>query len=246
MGHCGDRFERYMARKSDKKWVQGSFPFHYYGDPGEGTTSASRELSANIGCADGTREAFADTSKYPNIAGCAAKWSIALGMCPPGNVGSANDKYGCSACAAGWHLCGWRPVAGLAQPKCSLGPAMAGADSAEVSRHVCEKDCKAQPGIFATAATFAATAADHPCNSCSSKQQAMGCGTLTTGAGGDTKNDCTGFPSVKGTSCKDNDKCFASGFRCCDNNASVGRPGQWRGVLCCRDGVESTTKMCEA
>ncbi len=42
MGHCGDRFERYMARKPDRKWVKGSFPFHYYGDAGEGSTTAAR------------------------------------------------------------------------------------------------------------------------------------------------------------------------------------------------------------
>ncbi len=224
--------------------MPGSFPFHYYGDAGEGSTASVRSASANIGCADGTREGFGDTNKYPNIAGCAARWSEALGMCPPGNLGSANDKYGCSACAAGWHLCGWRPVAGLAQTRCSAEGAAGGADSGEVARHVCYKDCKAQPGIFATAGTFASTGADHPCNSCSSKQMAMGCGTLTTGAGGDTKTDCSTFPELASKSCLDNNSCLGAGFRCCDANTSVGRPGQWRGVLCCRDGVQSSAKQC--
>ncbi len=109
---------------------------------------------------------------------------------------------------------------------------------------MCYKDCKAQPGLFATAATFAATTLDNPCNSCSPKQQSLGCGHLTTGAGGDTTNDCSGFAPLANASCKDNNKCLASGFRCCDPNASVGRPGMWRGVLCCRDGVDSTPTQC--
>jgi hypothetical protein len=245
MGHCGGRYERYMARKSDSKWVPGSFPYHYMGSPGEGTVDAVKRISASIGCADGSREGFVDTTKFTNIAACAARWSHSLSMCPPGNAGSGNGKYGCSACAPGWHLCGWKPVAGLAQSTCASNGAMPGADSAEVSRHVCYDECKGQPGMFASAASFASSA-DHQCNTASGVMMTTGCGTLTTGAGGDTRTDCSGFAKLKDKSCKDNAQCVGSGFRACDKNAAIGSPGQWRGVMCCRDNVSTSNRQCAA
>ena len=82
------------------------------------------------------------------------------------------------------------------------------------------------------------------CNTASGVMMTVGCGTLTTGAGGDTRTDCSGFDVLKGKSCKDNAKCAGSGFRACDSNASVGKPGQWRGVMCCRDNTPSSNRQC--
>lgn len=73
-----------------------------------------------IGCADGTREGFADSVEFPAIAGCAASWDgtpslRAVGT--GGRCGYSVDVAGTrvsetkcqaprDACAAGWHLCG--------------------------------------------------------------------------------------------------------------------------------------------
>lgn len=37
-------------------------------------------LDDSIGCADGSREAFADRSAYPTLAGCAATWSGSMDL----------------------------------------------------------------------------------------------------------------------------------------------------------------------
>ncbi len=71
-----------------------------------------------LGCADGTREGFADLDSWPKIAGCAGAWSI------PGLLGNLADNPqcdrragdtstnpggdGCSIadlCFEGWHVC---------------------------------------------------------------------------------------------------------------------------------------------
>jgi hypothetical protein len=69
-----------------------------------------------VGCADGTREAFADVTAYPDIAGCAGAWSHP-GLAPEippqcgrqaGNTGAIPGGQGCNVadlCAAGWHVC---------------------------------------------------------------------------------------------------------------------------------------------
>lgn len=72
-----------------------------------------------VGCADGAREAFANTTRFPNIAGCAGGWTI-LGVLTPasllpacaftaGDDGMNPNGVGCSVadlCAPGWHVCG--------------------------------------------------------------------------------------------------------------------------------------------
>jgi len=64
-----------------------------------------------IGCADGAREAFVDLVKFPNVAGCAASWSGALGMrAPTTSQPCGDDLQLCAtpgdACAPGWRVCG--------------------------------------------------------------------------------------------------------------------------------------------
>ncbi len=68
-----------------------------------------------VGCADGTREGFADQTTYPDIAACSGAWSVpGLFGVPPacgnqgGNDGPHADGQGCAAvdlCAPGWHVC---------------------------------------------------------------------------------------------------------------------------------------------
>jgi hypothetical protein len=70
----------------------------------------------NVGCSDGEREAFTDTTTWPAIAACDGGWDVP-GVRPPPSATcarSAGDDSGnpagagCSAedlCALGWHLC---------------------------------------------------------------------------------------------------------------------------------------------
>jgi hypothetical protein len=70
------------------------------------------------GCADGTREAFADEARFPSIAGCSGGWSVPGLVTTPsmtpacgraaGNDGRNANGSGCTVedlCAEGWHVC---------------------------------------------------------------------------------------------------------------------------------------------
>jgi hypothetical protein len=54
-------------------------------------------VTNQIGCADGTREAFADPAKFPTIAGCAVTWTGMIDLRSPDAA---------AFCAADWHVCG--------------------------------------------------------------------------------------------------------------------------------------------
>jgi hypothetical protein len=75
-------------------------------------------VESRVGCADGTREAFAGLNRFPQIAGCAGAWTIpgVLMLRPqttrcmgvPGNSGTNPTGVGCAVdnlCADGWHVC---------------------------------------------------------------------------------------------------------------------------------------------
>ena len=87
------------------------------GDPRDGGETSDGPPTA-IGCADGTREAFADPARFPAIAGCAGGWSVpgllTEGSLAPGcaraagNDGSNATGIDCTVedlCADGWHVC---------------------------------------------------------------------------------------------------------------------------------------------
>jgi hypothetical protein len=70
----------------------------------------------DAGCSDGTREAFASVSTFPNIAACAGGWAIAglvTTTAPACGRAAGNDSAneageGCNVadlCQAGWHVC---------------------------------------------------------------------------------------------------------------------------------------------
>ena len=100
------------------------------------------KCSTDVGCSDGTREAFADQAKFPNIAACGGGWAVAgLGattMAPAcgraaGNS-SANPKgMGCNVadlCQTGWHVCGTPAEVGTkAGPTGCAGAVVAGANA---------------------------------------------------------------------------------------------------------------------
>ncbi|MFH2009621.1 MAG: hypothetical protein ABI333_23715 [bacterium] len=68
-----------------------------------------------LGCADGQRDAFADSATFPDVAGCAGGWTTAgildtTPVCGRESGDDANNPNGisCSAadlCADGWHVC---------------------------------------------------------------------------------------------------------------------------------------------
>jgi hypothetical protein len=239
-GQTEVRSEQFGAKPVEPR---GRFTFHIY-----------REW-VETGCADGSREAFTTITLFPNVAGCAAKWSKALGACPAGNVGTGNGLYGCSACASGWHVCG----AGAGIAEATVAAVNPNADPEEVYRHISYESCKNAPGVFATAASaFSSSVAppyqgsDHVCNTCDTAVQTLGCGTATNGVEG-AGSDCSNFPELMGptyasggahmpASCDKNKKCLGSGFTCNGVNDDLGKEGDWRGVMCCRDNTFSSLK----
>jgi hypothetical protein len=94
------------------------------GTGGGGGNDVTPEL---LGCADGTREAFADPARFPAIAGCAGAWSVpglvtAASRAPACGRAAGNDAgnttgAGCTVedlCADGWRVCaGARELAAL-------------------------------------------------------------------------------------------------------------------------------------
>ena len=92
------------------------------------------EVSA-AGCADGSREGFNNTSRFPSIAACDGGWTVpgiagAAGKLPACNraAGGHGIFQGCSAadlCAVGWHVC-----TGAADIRASVNHDAAGCDLA--------------------------------------------------------------------------------------------------------------------
>jgi hypothetical protein len=86
--------------------------------PPEPPIGAFKGEPTQVGCADGTREGFADPAAWKHIAGCSGAWSIPGVRGPQadqprcaraaGNTGDAAQGIGCAAvdlCAEGWHVC---------------------------------------------------------------------------------------------------------------------------------------------
>ncbi len=291
-----NRFARYLAATADGKVVSDVFDLK--DAPDSGLFKLVSQEGPDVGCADGTREGFLDRNKSPNIAGCAAKWSKSLSRCPPGNVGTLNGQYACSACSVGWHVCGIpKNSLAAANPDCSNS--VGGYDPTEVSRHACLDECRSQAGFFASASPFASykdgdcsvsgispsfvpqaaeetptatptpTAAPPasseegsspvptPVPSASATPAPLvrssplaGCGSATGRYAPNTSfgKDCTGFAELAGKSCSSgrpggklsNLLCPAAPIYGCDANEDEGTPDSHRGVLCCRDNVQST------
>ena len=66
---------------------------------------------AQIGCADGQREAFVDAAAYPRIAGCLSSWDGKKSLRAPQSGRACGDDAGpCAvpgdACGPGWRVCG--------------------------------------------------------------------------------------------------------------------------------------------
>ena len=115
-----------------------------------------KSACVELGCSDGTREAFVDTSLYPTIAGCAATWPAASMLDERKLSACGNSSTMCQvpadACAAGWHVCGHSQNYAL-----------------DVTGRIEQADCAAQRGAFAMAL------GDHACTPCSADGNGAAC-----------------------------------------------------------------------
>jgi len=89
-------------------------------------------VDPEVGCADGEREGFLDSTAYPHIAGCAGGWEKP-GITPDevvatcgngaGDDGDKAEGKGCSTpdlCAKDWHVCiTWKEVAEKSPTGCA-------------------------------------------------------------------------------------------------------------------------------
>lgn len=173
----------------------------------------------DVGCADGTREAFTDQETNPNIAGCDGAWTtpgvltVAPASCGHhgGDDGSNPAGTGCGVadlCAVGWHVC------------------TGGADVTTSSPSGCDN-------LAADASAFYATRqsgpGNHMCGSgandlfgCGSGYMpTSGCGSLTTGS-----SDLCQYLNPAW-------QCGGNGYD--EANAVTKTSSAGGGVLCCRD-----------
>jgi hypothetical protein len=137
-----------------------------------------------VGCADGTREAFADETTFPNVAACAGGWtragvfpspshSVAPGCATTGNSSTTNavgtDCASVDLCAAGWHVC----RGGEVQARATGG-------------------CTAAQAEYTTDSFFAAAISSTGCNAC-----ALTTGTVTAGCtSGNCASGCIEHPTL--------------------------------------------------
>jgi hypothetical protein len=200
--YSGDYFDGDRPGPAEYKYAEGT-----KGDP------------KVIGCADGQREAFADATKNPRVAGCVGVWqgSKSLRDKPTGKpCGDDGEKCTVPAdvCAAGWHVCG---VDGKGD---------------DLAAHTNTKECdNAGPGRFNAALSHSPTDEINPCPVIK-KDQVLPC--VQSGLGSEPVccgNDC------KAGKCKDGvwkgkTKISIGTSEGCGAVASDRNPG----ILCCYDG----------
>ena len=199
----------------------GSCGGHYECD-GPDSVRCVDSCSDIIGCSDGEREAFTDTTAFPNVAGCSGGWSSKgiLGKTPLCSRISGDDSPNpsgipCSAadlCADGWRVCD------------SL------AEFAASSPGGCTGDIPA--GSFYVAAVSGD--GDEECTS-DGTNDLFGCGTMGLTAAA----SCTPLTRCSGDECED-----LSGEWDCPGSFLVGSDSEAEdvrkngpgggGVLCCR------------
>ncbi|WP_434388703.1 Kelch repeat-containing protein [Melittangium boletus] len=216
------------------------------------------------GCADGQREGFVDSSRYPNIAGCSGGWSIpgvlvsTPGFEPycsqqpmndtltpacargAGDDGSNPSGAGCNVadlCAPGWHVCANEPEVATNSPTGCSGATRAG----DPALFFATRQSGTGYGVCASG-----TGTGPECNSSTG---AYGC--LQTTRTGNDLFGCGNLGAAPATTCGvlnrfSNNTCMDLGspWDCggapaeyCETQA-VKKPSPGRGgVLCCRDNV---------
>jgi hypothetical protein len=179
------------------------------------------------GCADATREGFADLSAFPMLAACSGAWSVA-GLRPEpaascnraaGNDGTLAGGVGCTAtdlCAAGWHVC---------RTKLEVYERLPIAD------RTCTRLAAAEQTLFVTAQSGNGGS---KCDAAGT-DDVFGCGTY-----GLVSDTATCAPLDRNS----DNMCFiikgVGGWECLDPTSEVttirkSDPTAGGGVLCCRD-----------
>ncbi len=180
---------------------------------------------AEAGCADGSREGFVDTERYPGIAACAGAWSIpGLDVGAPacerqaGNDGARADGSGCNVedlCATNWHVCVSPAEVG------SLAPDGCGAATSDPDTFFLQRTSSAGRGVCDGGA-----------------DDLFGCGMVDTSS---VPQDMCGLLNARTCcSCRDlRDEGWACGTGSGNTNeaseVTKSDPTQGGGVLCCHD-----------
>ncbi|MBL8605036.1 MAG: hypothetical protein JNK72_24115 [Myxococcales bacterium] len=214
-------------------------------------------LAERVGCADATREGFADRSRFPEIAACGGRWLVP-GVFPPtprvslaacANAGNSSDGRAetahCAAanlCALGWHLCRGGEIAARTQGQGCAGSSFAPESffAASVSGPGCYRCALATNAVTGALCTNASCSNDCRPTVCSLACRAeatltndlFGCGTL----GYSLTSECDGLDRTAGDLCS---QLPSSAWRCggvTSESRTVTKPDAAHGgVLCCRD-----------
>ncbi len=184
-------------------------------------------LVTDIGCADSTREGFANLDTFPDIAACSGAWTLPglasskTKCAKSGNSGPIPDGKGCNAsdlCADKWHICGAAEEVVLkAKTSAPCSDALVGVDGAAV--------------VFY--ATRQSGPQENDCGA-SGTNNVYGCGV------GGAKKACKGLTAVVGVDKKPDYPGWSFDLSQTSNVSDSERvhvvkvSGQG-GVLCCRD-----------
>jgi len=203
-------------------------------------------IPPTVGCADGKREGFADQSKYPCIAACAAAWDVkgVLNPQPTCNRLAGDDfptqTAGCSvadACAAGWHVCATQEeVSNAFSHAGSCYDAGAGFYVSQVSGPGCGF-CSVSSGSNSACTGTTCSPSCKP--NALTHNDLFGCGTLTDASGEPAfavpQANCSPFNIFSGNLCGavPGLDCGADGVKEAEN--VVKRSTAGGGVLCCID-----------
>jgi hypothetical protein len=179
-----------------------------------------------IGCSDGQREGFVDTTTYPTIAGCVATWngSPSLRVAPTG-VSCGDDVGSCAvpadACAPGWHVC------------------MRSGDPTDLSSRIDEVQCGAGGGAGASEMFVAASSHCTTCdNACSLPSDCTY--VLPLGCPGGPAGTLCAQPICCGQACSGANNCRTGVFPTttlanAQNSCGELAASTQTGVLCCAD-----------
>lgn len=213
-----------------------------------------------VGCADGTREAFASLTAFPRIAACAGPWAIpgvfpavrastAAGCATLGNSSTSApaDGAGCASsnlCSVGWHVCnGGEVIPRTANAGCAASTFPPRTFfAASVSGPGCFRCALPSGTVTGDRCTPAACSTNCSASSCSLdcresddlNNDLFGCGSIGYAA----PTACDGLDRTPGDLCE---AVPGTTWRCDETTAEsrvVTKVGPANGgVLCCRNGA---------
>ncbi|MDP3274949.1 MAG: MXAN_6577-like cysteine-rich protein [Deltaproteobacteria bacterium] len=201
-----------------------------------------------IGCADGTREAFADRTMFPNIAACSGPWGLPgifpsipaapLAVCA--TLGNSSltapvNGAGCSSsnlCARGWHICNGGEVSPrTASMGCAASTYPAGTFfAAAVSGTGCGR-CALRTGTVTGAMCTSSSCTADCRESGDLNNDLFGCGAIGSGVTG----ACDRLDRSSGNNCGSIPAPWVCGGDVMESRTVTKIGSAAGGVLCCRD-----------